>query len=206
MEAKTAATRYWWIFFLVWAAGALLLTFDGVAHDASVLWNGTRTCGLPFSTVAQCPNSWVLVSRFGPETWQAALGLLIFAAIGAAPPLVLRFLFQPFMRTMRTAAGNKVWTPLVILGVGAGVTICAMCLYPPWRAFVPFNGGAVSVSGGYAFLFTTKSPLWSIDVSRLFVQIVFVGGLAAVAGVLLRRSKAPGLTQDDHPGDGAAPQ
>ena len=61
-----------------------------------------------------------------------------------------------------------------------------MLMFPPFTSSI--NG--TTFNGGYAFLFTkpggTYSDMFHIDVSLLFVQLLFVGAIGFVGWLLLK--------------------
>ena len=61
----------------------------------------------------------------------------------------------------------------------------AMCLFPPWRTPIPGQG--FSVDTGFDFLFSPPNQIAEVDLGRLIVQILIVGGVAGVGMALRRR-------------------
>ena len=66
--------------------------------------------------------------------------------------------------------------------VSALIITAGMCAYPPF--FV--SRGGLRASRGYHFFFNPPSPAFQVDLSRLIVQLIFLGVVTAAVVLLLR--------------------
>ncbi len=70
--------------------------------------------------------------------------------------------------------------------IAAGIIFLIMILFPPYTA----TAKGVTFNGGYAFIMTGPSKkyssLYHIDTALLFLQWLFVAGIAGIAWLLLK--------------------